>query len=323
MLTTIKRYIESIIKNEERDYTDNIDLQKLFDDLPDIINTFIDFTDEEKYRLMATDKNGNLAKIRLVDSNTGKNVYVPINQEGYKNIAFELLTYALILYCMYHRGVKYSINSDEIKIGEFEILDKQLPHLLGIEPHHMKRDGILEEVIPGYKQFSHEQVLSKILFIIQNSDKIIKYESQNGYDVFNYYKMMQKLKSFLLLGNVFHIADNVVHVYSTNKDNTQIVFEKRTNMNDIMQRSVVKVIARREKKAKRYYALSLQTAYNENEQNYKEYEMKATNRPSKVTFIPRTKLSADYAIICIEDLVQLLKDLDIECNPLLKNRTKK
>lgn len=195
--------------------------------------------------MLAKKGDGSLASIQIIDPGTGYKVYRSITTEEYKNLYYECLMYSLILYELYWKNYKYDIinNYDNSKQGELEILDTSLPHLLGIESKYIGNSALLEKIIPGY---SNSGVIDQILLIIYNHEKIKDYEQKNGVEVFNYYKCMQKVKDFLLLGRFFtnfdHVYDNKVFILDNENSDNQLWLVKKSNMNTSMNKNIIKIL---------------------------------------------------------------------------------
>ena len=257
------------------DYTNNLDkdftqdkISKIIVHIPEVIESFKDFSSEEEYRLMATKYNGNLPAIQIIDPTFGYKLYKPIADDKYKEFFFECLMYCLIYYEMYFKNWKYEIVSDiEGKNGEFEITDNQLPHLLGLEAKLLADNQMLNSFIDSY---GDSPVIEKILLLIKNYQKIIDYEKSHNVEIINYYKSMQKVKSFLLLGRFFNefqsIPDgiekklNIISVEDNPDSNNQLFLVKKSNMNSTMNRNIIKILIQLNQDSNMFFARSLQSS---------------------------------------------------------------
>ena len=197
----VRNFVQTYVDNIDRDFTkDKID--QIIRRIPDIIENFKDPTTEEEYNMLAKKSNGTLATIQIVDRSTGYKVYKTMTTEEYKNFYYELLMYALIDYELFFQGWKYEIVDEEgINRIPLEFNEEQLPHMLGIEAKYMGDCALLDKIIGNY---SGKRPIEQILLIIENYEKIKAYEGEHNVEIFNYYKSMQKVKEFLLLGRMFN-----------------------------------------------------------------------------------------------------------------------
>jgi len=217
--------------------------------------------------MLAKKSDGTLATIQMKDKNTGFQVYAPIQLDAYnyKKFYFETLAYSVIAYIMFFKDIKFKIVSgDEARSGELTITEQSLPHLLGIEPKFVssKDSAIMERIMPGFNRLD---IIDKIMCIVENNERIIQYETDNGIDLFNYYKCMQKNKEFLMLGRFFNKDEentedkNKVFLIS-NSDN-QLCLYKKSNMNITMNRNICKIIVQQLENGD-YFPRSLQMVSN-------------------------------------------------------------
>lgn len=257
------------------DYTNNLDkdftqdkISKIIVQIPEVIESFKDFSSEEEYRLMATKGNGNLPAIQILDPTFGYKLYKPIADDLYKEFFFECLMYCLIYYEMYFKNWKYEIVSNiEGKNGEFEITDNQLPHLLGLDAKLLGDNQMLNSFIDSY---SDSSVIEKMLLLIKNYQKIIDYEKSHNVEIINYYKTMQKVKCFLLLGRFFNefqnIPDdfekklNIISIEDNPDSNNQLFLVKKSNMNSTMNRNIIKILIQLNQDSNMFFARSLQSS---------------------------------------------------------------
>ena len=233
---------------EYRTYTQDDRLDALMDYIPYIIEHFEDCSSEEEFRMKAKKQDQTLATIQIPHKESGWLLYKPIpitNKTEYKKFYYQTLVFSLVQYIMFFQGADFDIMENGQSIAKFQIAEEQLPHILGLENKYVSNKACsrLEEIIPGYNQLS---ILDKILALVENQDKIIEWEEQNGGDLFNYFKNMQKNKEFLLLGRFFSESENLPQTYHRvfllqTRDN-QLTLYKKSNMNSEMQRSISKLI---------------------------------------------------------------------------------
>lgn len=258
------KYLRKIIDEKCKCETIDDRFERLVKSIPDIIRCFKDCSSEELYRTLAKKQDGTLATIQLYDKKRGIKVYktIELNPRDYKKFYYQTLSYCLIMYIIFYNGIEYKIESNIIKRkGTLKITQETLPHLLGLEPKYVssKNCYLLESIIPGYNSLS---ILDKIFELIINNEKIIQFEEENGYDIFNYYKNMQKNKSFLLLGRFFSNnesgMDNKNRVVLLEQSDNQLCLYKKSNMNDSMNRNLCKMIIQKLESGD-YFPRSLQT----------------------------------------------------------------
>jgi len=278
--TIVKFYaaVNKFIRSFSDEISKSYDEQKIFQiirDIPKIIDGFVDCTNDEKNRMMATKNNANpdqnIAYIQVVDTNTGYKVYHPISSDEYKNFYFECLMYALILYELNWKNCEYVLTNgyNLAKEGELEIPEKALPHLLGIDAKYIGNCQLLENLIPEY---NGKSPIEQIMLIIENYEKIKNYEYENGIEIFNYYKSMQKVKSFLLLGRFFSNFDdadqNKVLVIDKNDSTNQLWLVKKSNMNSTMTNNIIQILLQKSSGSGKFFPRSLQSISDQLEMNY-------------------------------------------------------
>ena len=242
----IRNFVSEYISNTNRDFTGE-KIEEIISNVPEIIRNFSDPTNEEEYRMLAKKQDGTLATIQIIDRSTGYKLYKQISSDEYKNFYYECLMYALIYYEMYFNGWKYEIidEKNESAKGEFEVSEEQLPHLLGIESKYIGNCELLNQIIGDY---NGKSPIEQILLIVENYEKIKNYEIRNNVEIFNYYKSMQKVKEFLLLGKFYNEyrssrPEQFSLVIMDKDDSTnQMWLYKKSNMNDRMNRSIIKIL---------------------------------------------------------------------------------
>lgn len=258
----IQKFVEDYIKDREHNFSGTT-IETIINKIPAIIQGFSDPTTYEEYRTLAKKKDGTLATIQITDDKTGYKLYKPISSEDYKNFYYECLMYSLVYYELFFDGWVYDIidSENEELEGRFELSELQLPHLLGIEAKYIGNSVIMENIIPGY---SGKRPTEQILLIVQNYEKIKEYETKNQIEIFNYYKSMQKIKSFLLLGKLFNEyrstkpAQYKLAIVNNDESPNQKILYKKSNMNSKMSRSVVKIILQMGEDGN-YFARSIQS----------------------------------------------------------------
>jgi len=265
----VNKFIRSFSDDVNKDYTE----EKIFQivrDIPKIIEGFNDCTTEEEYRMLAKKSDGTLATIQIIDPGSQFKVYREISSEEYKNFYYECLMYALILYELYWKNYIYELKNEynSEKEGELEITEKALPHLLGIDAKYIGNCQLLEILIPEY---SGKTTIEQIMLIIENHEVIKRYEKENNIEIFNYYKSMQKVKDFLLLGRMFsnfdHAYENKVLVLDKEDSNNQLWLVKKSNMNSTMSRNIIKILLQKSPDG-RFFPRSLQSISDEIEMEY-------------------------------------------------------
>lgn len=231
-----------------RIYTQDERLDALMDYIPYVIENFEDCSSEEEFRMKAKKQDQTLATIQIPHKESGWLLYKPIpitNAKDYKHFYYQTLVFSLVQYILFFQGAEFDILENGKSVGKFSIEEEQLPHLLGLENKYVSKNdcALLEKIIPGYNQLS---ILDKILALVENQDKIIKWEDDSQIDIFNYYKNMQKNKEFLLMGRFFSDEEDLSQEYNRifilqSKDN-QLSLYKKSNMNKTMQRKISKII---------------------------------------------------------------------------------
>lgn len=267
--SAVNQFIKTFSDDVNRDFTEE-KIYQVIRDIPKIIENFKDCSSEEEYRMLAKKGDGSLASIQIIDPGTGYKVYRSITAEEYKNIYYECLMYSLILYELYWKNYRYDIINEynNSKQGELEILDTALPHLLGIESKHIGNSALIEKIIPGY---SGNGIIDQIMLIIYNHEKIKEYEIKNGVEVFNYYKSMQKVKDFLMLGRFFtnfdYAHDNKVLILDNENSDNQLWLVKKSNMNTTMNNNIIRILLQRNSDGK-FFPRSIQSISDDIELEY-------------------------------------------------------
>ena len=242
----IRKFVSEYISNTNRDFTGE-KIEEIIRNVPKIIRSFNDPTTEEEYRMLAKREDGTLAMVQIVDKSIGYKLYKSISSDEYKNFYYECLMYALIYYEMYFNGWKYEIVDEKngSTKGSFEVSEEQLPHLLGIESKYIGNCDLLNKIIGNY---NGKSPIEQILLIIENYEKIKDYEIKNNIEIFNYYKSMQKVKDFLLLGKFYNEYRNSrpeqfsLIIMDKDGSTNQMWLYKKSNMNSKMDRSIVKIL---------------------------------------------------------------------------------
>lgn len=242
----VSGFIKSYALQIDRNFTED-KVFEIISNIPKIISGFQDCTSEEEYRMLAKKSDGTLATIQVEDPRTHYKVFKPIAEDDYKNFYYECLMYSLIYYELFFNNWTYQIQDHltGMKSGELVVEEKNLPHMLGIEAKYIGNCALLEQIIGDYND---KEPIEQILLIIKNYEKIKEYEDKNGIEIFNYYKSMQKIKSFLLLGRMFNeyrtstSEQNELIVVDKEGSTNQLYLVKKTNMNSTMNRSIIKMI---------------------------------------------------------------------------------
>ena len=242
----VSGFIKSYALQIDRNFTED-KVFEIIKNIPKIISGFQDCSSEEEYRMLAKKSDGTLATIQVEDPGTHYKVFKPIAGDEYKNFYYECLMYSLIYYELFFENWTYQIQDHltGIKSGELVIEEKSLPHMLGIEAKYIGNCALLEEIIGNYND---KEPIEQILLIIKNYEKIKDYEDKNGIEIFNYYKSMQKIKSFLLLGRMFNEyrtsspEQNELIVVDKEGSTNQLYLVKKSNMNSTMNRNIIKII---------------------------------------------------------------------------------
>lgn len=255
-------FIAEFIKKCDYKYTPDERLDKLMNNIPDVIAKFDTFTQDEVFRSKVKDSDGSLNSIldRTAPENRyGCHIYKPFacnDRDKYKEEFFTLLSYCLVFYVTYYEGTVYNFNLSGTSGKDFGVSLQSLPHLLGLENAYVssRPNNLLESIIPGYN--SQKTVLDKMLYLIQNADKIIKYERDHNVDLFNYCKCKSKCKSFLMSGRILADSDSklngknkfAVLPYSTRDGRQQFHLLKKSNMNQVCDNNVCKIILEEDQK---------------------------------------------------------------------------
>ena len=121
--------------------------------------------------------------------------------------------------------------------------------------------ALLEKIIGDY---SGKRPIEQILLIIENYEKIKAYEGEHNVEIFNYYKSMQKVKEFLLLGRMFNEyresrpEQNSLIIVNNDGSTNQKWLYKKSNMNSTMNRSIIKILIQLSDEGK-YFPRSVQS----------------------------------------------------------------
>ena len=258
------------IKSYDLQLNHNFTEDKVFEiisNIPTIISGFQDCSSDEEYRMLAKKSDGTLATIQIEDPGTHYKVFKPITSDEYKNFYYECLIYSLIYYELFFENWTYQIEdqNDGSKSGELTIDEKSLPHLLGIDAKYIGNCDLLARIIDDY---NGKQPIEQILLIVKNYKKIKLYEEKNSIEVFNYYKSMQKIKNFLLLGRMFNeyrMSDpnqNKLIVFDKDDSSNQLYLVKKSNMNSTMRSSIIKIIIQLNENGK-FFPRSIQSISDE------------------------------------------------------------
>ena len=262
----VSRFIKSYASQLDCNFTED-KVFEIIDNIPKIISGFQDCSSDEEYRMLAKKSDGTLATIQIEDPKTHYKVFKPITTDEYKNFYYECLMYSLIYYELFFENWTYQIEdyNDGTKSGELTIDEKSLPHLLGIDAKYIGNCDLLERIIGNY---NNRQPIEQILLIIGNYEKIKSYEQNNGIEIFNYYKSMQKIKDFLLLGRMFNEYrttipnQNQLIILDKDDSNNQLYLVKKSNMNSTMKASIIKIIIQLNENGK-FFPRSIQSISDE------------------------------------------------------------
>ena len=255
-IITESDFIAEFIKKCDHKYTPDERLDKLMNNIPDIIKNFDTFTRDEVVRSKVKDSDGSLASIldRTAPENRyGCHIYKPFacnDRDKYKEEFFTLLSYCLVIFVTYYDGAVYGFGCPGVPGKEFGVTLQSLPHTLGLEIDYVSKrpNALLESIMPGYN--SKSNVLDKMLHLVQNADKLIKYEREHNVDLFNYCKCKSKCKGFLMVGRILADSDPkldgknkfAVLPYSTRDGRNQFHLLKKSNMNQKSDNNVCKII---------------------------------------------------------------------------------
>lgn len=117
---------------------------------------------------------------------------VPYPGIDYANKSMELLRTAVENYDKYYNGKEYDIILSNAEQLEFEILSKNLCHMLGVDYKNLAGDyfrAFREDILGVHSNVRSYDLLKAIL---EHADDILKYDYDNGGKVLNYYRIMIK-----------------------------------------------------------------------------------------------------------------------------------
>jgi len=271
-IITESEFIAEFIKKCDHKYTPDERLDKLMNNIPDIIANFDTFTRDEVVRSKVKDSDGSLDAIldkTAPENRYGCHIYKPFScddRDKYKKEFFALLSYCLVMYVTYYDGSVYGFERNGVSGEDFTVTLQSLPHTLGLENSYVSRkpNYLLESIMPGYN--SKNNVLDKMLYLVQNADKLIKYEREHNIDLFNYCKCKSKCKGFLMIGRILADSDPqlngknkfAVLPYSTRDGRNQFHLLKKSNMNQKSDNNVIKIILEEDRNGS-LFVKSLQT----------------------------------------------------------------
>ena len=148
---------------------------------------------------------------------------VPYPGDDYAYDVINRLSQAMIIFKQKYDGKKYSLilsNGEEIV---FEIKEKNLAHLLGVDFKAISNNENMKPVlfnILGFnedEQFNSYMVLSRI---VENGDKVIE-NDENGFNkILNYYKIMVKTSCFYTLAEFNEFNFGVINFDKDIYENT-------------------------------------------------------------------------------------------------------
>ena len=124
---------------------------------------------------------------------------VPYPGYDYAYNVINKLSMALETFKKKYNGKKYSLilsNGEEIC---FEIKDKNLAHLFGIDYKNISTGEYMRPLLSsvlGFKEGENFNSYAMLLRIIENGDKVIKNDGKNYNKFLNYYKVMIKASCF-------------------------------------------------------------------------------------------------------------------------------
>ena len=253
---TERDFIIEFIKESKHNYTFDERLEKLMNNIPNVINKFGNFTSDEEFRTKVNSLDGSLDSIldkSAPENSYGYPIYKPFNssdRDEYKKEFFVLFSYCLVFYSLYYDGAVYNFSMNGVIAKDFDVKISQLPHMLGLENAYVssRPNALLEVIMPGYN--AKKNVLDKMLFLLQNADKLIDYERTHNIDLFNYYKCMSKCKLFLMNGRVLADSDPkltdknkfAVMPHNTRNGKKQFYLLKKSNMNSKCDNNICKII---------------------------------------------------------------------------------
>jgi len=125
---------------------------------------------------------------------------VPYPGDNYRNLAIDELKKAYDLYQQYYLGKEFCITMSDLQELNFEILPKNLTHMLGVDSNLRKNLIIKKEIlrISEYEQITTYDFLNSIL---ENLDKLIKLDKDNNNAFLNYFRIKVKCSIFNKLSN--------------------------------------------------------------------------------------------------------------------------
>lgn len=121
---------------------------------------------------------------------------VPYPGMDYANKSMELLSTAVENYDKYYNGKEYDIILSNAEQLEFEILSKNLCHMLGIDYKKLASDyfkTFREDILGVYSNVRSYDLLKSI---VGHIEEVLKYDYDNGGKVLNYYRIMIKCSIF-------------------------------------------------------------------------------------------------------------------------------
>ena len=124
---------------------------------------------------------------------------VPYPGNDYAMDVINRLSNALKLFKNKYDGKVYNLilsNGEEIS---FEIKDKNLAHLLGVDFKNISTNEYMKPLlysILGFEQYEQFNSFSVLSRIVDNGDKVIKNDAVNFNKILNYYKVMVKTSCF-------------------------------------------------------------------------------------------------------------------------------
>lgn len=147
--------------------------------------------------------------------------YVPFPGEEYANKVIEKLVLAHDIFKNKYEGKQYSLILSNGEEFHFEVKNKNLSHLLGIDYKNLSSPEMSDiRKILGYN--SNDLTFSYDLLkrIIDNGDKVIKNDKENAKEkrILNYYKLMIKCTSFSKLSSFENFNYGFVN-YNKEKNN--------------------------------------------------------------------------------------------------------
>ncbi len=160
---------------------------------------------------------------------TGTN-NVPYPGIYYATKALKKLKEAIECFDTYYNGKQYDIvlsNGEQIL---FEILSKNLCHLVGIDYKNLTSsyfDYYRENVLGSYDIPKAYDLLKQI---IDNFDEVLRYDHDNNYRAINYYRVMVKCSIFEKLSNFSKFNFGVINFdKDTYENNSNLIISCRSN----------------------------------------------------------------------------------------------